>query len=388
VIGVHRHVAELDFMSMYPSIMVHCNISPEVKTYSPLPAAADGIQKGELSGKGLIPQTLAPLLEKRLALKRRLAKMPAWDPRRKVNKAWTSAHKWLLVTCFGYLGYRNARFGRIEAHEAVTAFGREALLRAKETAEDLGFNVLHMYVDGLWVQKEGCREAADFNGLLAKIEDASGLPIAMEGVYHWIAFLPSRVDERLPVPNRFYGVFKDGATKERGIELRRRDTCRWVAEVQKELLGALYGVSDPNHMRADALTQMLGILRGRLAELRAGLAPLEKLVVSQKLSRRVEDYRMPSPAARAAKQLATLGRELRPGQMVQFIYILGEARVHAWDLPLPPVPAAVDRPRYRELLLRAAETVFYPLGINAAELAAMVDGLEVEMPLFHRQADR
>jgi len=25
-------------------------------------------------------------------------------------------------------GYKNARFGRIEAHEAVTAYGREALL--------------------------------------------------------------------------------------------------------------------------------------------------------------------------------------------------------------------------------------------------------------------
>jgi DNA polymerase II len=61
------------------------------------------------------------------------------------------------VTCFGYLGYKNARFGRIEAHEAVTAYGREALLRAKEAAEDMGFTVLHMYVDGLWVQEAGAR---------------------------------------------------------------------------------------------------------------------------------------------------------------------------------------------------------------------------------------
>ena len=29
VTGLHRHVAELDFISMYPSIMVHYNISPE-----------------------------------------------------------------------------------------------------------------------------------------------------------------------------------------------------------------------------------------------------------------------------------------------------------------------------------------------------------------------
>jgi DNA polymerase-2 len=380
--GVHRHVAELDFMSMYPSIMVHCNISPEVKAYSPLPAAGSGVQPLALERRGLIPQTLAPLLEKRLALKRAAAKMPAWDPRRKVYKAWASAHKWLLVTCFGYLGYRNARFGRIEAHEAVTAFGREALLRAKETAEDNGFEVLHMYVDGLWVRKKGCENAADFTPLLAQIEEASGLPIALEGVYHWIAFLPSRVDERLPVPNRFYGAFQDGSSKERGIEMRRRDTCRWVAGVQVELLQILYGVSDPARMRTDALQPMLGILRRRLAELRAGKVPLDSLVVSQKLSRRVEDYRSPSPAARAAKQVAAPGREMRPGQVVQFIYTLGEAGVRAWDLPTPPVPAAVDRAAYRVLLLRAAETAFYPLGITPAQIAPLLEGLEMEQELF------
>jgi hypothetical protein len=40
-----------------------------------------------------------------------------------------------FTVCFGFLGYRNARFGRIEAHEATTAWGREKLLSAKEIAE-------------------------------------------------------------------------------------------------------------------------------------------------------------------------------------------------------------------------------------------------------------
>jgi len=94
-------------------------------------------------------------LSRRIALKKDLLDMPAWDPRRKVYKARAAAHKWLLVTCFGYLGYKNARFGRIEAHESVTAYGREALLRAKEVAEEMGYEVLHMYVDGLWVCRPG-----------------------------------------------------------------------------------------------------------------------------------------------------------------------------------------------------------------------------------------
>ena len=66
-----------------------------------------------------------------------------------------TALKWMLVTCFGYLGYKNARFGRIEAHEAVTAYGRDKLLCAKETFEAAGFTVLHGLTDCLWVQKKG-----------------------------------------------------------------------------------------------------------------------------------------------------------------------------------------------------------------------------------------
>ena len=140
------------------------------------------------------------------------------------TRRWPPPHKWLLVTCFGYLGYKNARFGRIEAHEAVTAYGREALLRAKEAAEDLGFEILHMYVDGLWVHKRGCQTPADFEALLDEITERTGLPISLDGVYRWVVFLPSRVNERVPVPNRYFGVFQDGSIKVRGIECRRRDT--------------------------------------------------------------------------------------------------------------------------------------------------------------------
>ncbi len=63
------------------------------------------------------------------------------------------------MTCFGYLGYKNARFGRIEAHEAVTAHGRDKLLTAKEISEAAGFTVLHGLTDCLWLQKAGVTDS-------------------------------------------------------------------------------------------------------------------------------------------------------------------------------------------------------------------------------------
>ncbi len=142
VIGLHGNVAQIDFSSMYPAIMVKHNISPETAggTVEDRSNPVAGMDAPE----GLIPRTLRPLLEKRLALKRILSDLDPRDCRAELFKARASALKWLLVVCFGYLGYKNARFGRIESHEAVTAISRELMLQAKEVAEDMGFIVLHM----------------------------------------------------------------------------------------------------------------------------------------------------------------------------------------------------------------------------------------------------
>lgn len=384
LIGLHRDVAEIDFISMYPSVMVHFNISPE--TVGRENSEAELIPELELYVRqghpGLVPQTLAPLLQKRLALKARLANMPAWHPRRMSYKACASAHKWLLVTCFGYLGYKNARFGRIEAHEAVTAFGREALLRAKETAEELGFSVLHMYVDGLWVKKAGLSQPADFQPLLDEIVRRTGLPISLEGVYRWLAFLPSRLDERLPVANRYFGVFQDGSLKVRGIESRRRDTPLFIVETQEQVLNCLAQARHADEL-ADQLPRVFAILRRCLADLRARKIPLPRLLVSQKLSRALPEYRSPSPAARAAAQLQAIGKTLRPGQCVRFIYTLGEPGVYAWDLPEPLDPARVDVTRYTTLLIRAAATVLQPLGFGEKELRQrLLDGVVARESFF------
>ncbi len=364
LIGLHDDVAEIDFISMYPSIMARFNISPET-TGPPGPNTAPVPELGiavDQERPGLVPETLRPLLARRLALKERLALLDHRDCRYQPDKTRAAALKWLLVVCFGYLGYKNARFGRIEAHEAVTAYSRELLLEAKEVAEDMGYTVLHMYVDGLWVRKPGQRAAADFQPLLQAIAAQTHLPIALDGVYRWVAFLPSRQDARIPVPNRYFGVFQDGTLKMRGIEARRRDTPPWIASVQVEILKILARASDisalPGCLPAAAL-----LLRQEIARLRAGRIPLEQLLAAQNLSRELSEYRTPSPAARAAAQLQAVGKSLRPGQRVRFLYTLGKPGVYAWDLPKPPDPACLDFKRYIKLLLRAASAVLAPLGV-------------------------
>ncbi len=345
-IGLHGNVAQIDFSSMYPAIMVRHNISPETVGKEGAP-------------EGLVPRTLQPLLEKRLRLKKTLNGLDPRDCRAEVLKARAAALKWLLVVCFGYLGYKNARFGKIELHEAVTAVSRELMLQAKEVAEERGFTVLHMYVDCLFVQQDGFQNAADFTPLMAAIEEKTGIPIALEGVFKWVAFSASKRDARVPVPNQYFGAFQDGSLKYRGIELRRRDTTKWVRKVQLAALEILAAAAAPEGF-VRQVPEVLALVERAKRGLKAGRVPPDELIVRQKLSQALDGYRSLPPAARAALQLQAMGRQIAPGQSVEFLFTRSGAGVQAWETGEALDPARLDTKRYFTLLDRAMRTVLDP----------------------------
>lgn len=343
IIGLHGNVAQIDFSSMYPAIMVKHNISPETVSLEDAP-------------EGLIPKTLRPLLEKRLMLKNILSDLDPRDCRVEILKARASALKWLLVVCFGYLGYKNARFGKIESHEAVTAMSRELMLQAKQVAEDMGFAVLHMYVDCLFVQQEGFHKPSEFTPLMNAIEEKTGIPIALEGVFKWVAFLASKRDARVPVPNQYFGAFQDGTLKYRGIELRRRDTTLWVRKIQLKALEVLAQADSPQEF-ADYVPEVMKFVEHAKQELRSGRVPIDELIIHQKLSRGVEAYKTPSPAARAARQLQAHGRQFAPGQSMEFLFARNLSGVHAVELGIPTDHQSINFKRYCRLLDQAIQSV-------------------------------
>ena len=47
--------------------------------------------------------------------------------------------------------------------------------------------ILRMYVDCLFIQQAGFQRAADFTPLLQSVQEQTGIPIALEGVFNlWI----------------------------------------------------------------------------------------------------------------------------------------------------------------------------------------------------------
>ena len=104
-IGERENVAEIDFVSMYPSLMIKRNISPETVLCSccrngAVPEAGYNICEKR---RGLIPLTLEPLVERRKFYKQLMKN--ADERTRAIYGARRAAIKWMLVTCFGYMGF-------------------------------------------------------------------------------------------------------------------------------------------------------------------------------------------------------------------------------------------------------------------------------------------
>jgi DNA polymerase-2 len=371
--GLYEHVLELDFASMYPSLMVKYNLSAETvgkecPRCSPLTVPEIGYPVCRCR-PGIVPLTLAPLLEKRLALKQAARALPEGRARETLRRRQV-ALKWLLVTCFGYLGYKNARFGRIEAHESTTACGRDTLLRAKEIAEARGYRFLHALTDALWLHRPGSTDA-DHRALCEEIGRETGIRIDIEGVYRWLAFPPSRVRADAPVANRYFGAFEDGKLKMRGIEARRHDTVRWVREAQAEMLEILARAQNAAEYRV-LLREVFALARVRLSELRRGKVPPAALAIRHRLSRTPGEYTVNLPVALAARALARRGVDLAPGESIEFVLTRGGgARPYdAWRACDSP-----DVARYRELFLRMLESLAVPAGYDRAGILAALEGV-------------
>ncbi len=381
ILGLHENVAELDFVSMYPYIMAKFNISAETVNCSccenhVVPEIGYSICTKH---RGLIPETLEPLVKKRVRYKlqgRELAEGRQKD----IYTRRAKSLKWILVACFGYTGYKNARFGKIEAHESINAFARERLIQAKEIVEAHGFTVLHMIVDSLWIKKQNASEH-EYELLLKEIEEETDLPIMLEGVYHWIAFLPSREHHKIGVPNRYFGLFRHGEVKIRGIELRRRDTTRWVKGIQQQALDILATAHNKQEL-AEQVVQVIALVHESLARLKDGQVNYRDLVLTYHLSRDPREFQHNTLNAIVARDLMRRGVSLAAGEPIQYIVTRAKSphpSERAQPLEFFDPATGYDVEKYTELLVRAMRAILQPLGLTEKQI------MQTEAPIQARQ---
>jgi DNA polymerase II len=370
-VGAFEDVAELDFSAMYPTIMVRHNISAETLfcrccDNQVVPEAGYTICERH---EGLMAAMLRPLIERRAYYKSRLKEQGIAPQDASLYDQRQRAHKWIGVTCFGYLGYRNARFGRIESHEAVTAFGRDKLLQAKEICEAHGCELLHALTDSVWIRRSGLTDEA-LLALCDEITAATGVAMSLEGRYRWIVFLPSKVRPHLAVANRYFGVFWDGTLKARGLAYRRHDVPVFIQATQWAMLQVLAEAESLADCVAH-IPRALEVLRDTWGQLATGHIPPLQLLVAKTVGQELETYRVENATAQALRQLRAVGIHLHPGERVRYLIRDAgspnkEERVRAFPRLGPD--DGFDVAQYQALLLDAALELLVSFGYDEARL--------------------
>jgi DNA polymerase I len=326
--GIYENVEELDFTSLYPSIIVQSNLSPETIEY---PERA-----------GFLPTALKPLLDLRITTKQ----LKKTDFR---LEGIDSILKWMLVTCFGYTGYKNAKFGRIEVHEGITARSRDILIRTKDIAEKMGFMVLHGIVDCLWVQ--GSPVAL----LKQSVENEIGIHTEIEH-FNWIVFQP--MNDGFGAYNRYFGRLSDGSVKVRGIAARRHDTPEFVRSMQSRMLEVMASATNIEELE-DKEDEIRNIFRKTIKSLPS--ADPKEMVINRRISRLTYAHRCIEGAAVHAYRKQ--GISIAPGMKIR--YVVTDAR--RYQVETEWNAAAFDLPYYRNLLEKAWEEIAFAFRTSPLE---------------------
>lgn len=263
--GAYDNVAEFDFASLYPNIMLKKNVSSDtincycckLETDNKVPELQNLYHLCK-NRTGIVPLSLKTVLDRRLEYKKRKTLCLSINDNDLKNSYDNRqiALKWILVTSFGYLGFNNSKFGRIDAHIAVCAFARDILMNTSKIAEEHEFEVIHGIVDSIWVkEKDHVEDSVSttdtenrYRNLKKDIEEKTGFTISFEGVYKWIVFDTSKTSPALPALNRYFGIFRDGTIKMRGIETRRHDTPQLFVKFQEELINIMSNWENVNEI--------------------------------------------------------------------------------------------------------------------------------------------
>ena len=377
-VGIHDNVGEVDFFAMYPSLMIKNNISAETVLCKCCPNSK--LRIPELNyhictkRTGIVPKALKLIVDKRLQYKRLRDEME--DAKLKeVYDRRQNALKWILVTCFGYLGYKNAKFGTVDGHIGVCAFGREAFLKTTRIAESRGFEVIHGIVDSLWLKKEN-PTPEEYRNLCSEVTAKIGVPLNFEGRYKWIVFLPSKIHPNIGVLNRYYGVMENGNVKIRGLEVRKRDTPKFVYDAQREMIDVLSSARNSDEFN-QKISQALKVVKVYRKKLLDGEVPVWDLIVTKHLSKNLKRYRQHVSQMIAAEQLIAAGGEAYAGNNVSFLFRDAEnKRIHRRVIASQLLEKGVntDTKKYLMMLYTSAASLLSFKGYTAKTVYNEVNG--------------
>ncbi len=345
-VGLHMNVAALDFESMFPHLILKDNISYENV-------------RGERETEGFLLDFTRSTLERRLYFKH-LRKELKDDP-----EMWfwcetrQQSLKEILFCTYGYSGCWANKFGNMDTFMEINKSARLNLVEAMNIARAEGYNTLYGNSDSLFLKKPGATRA-DFNNLAQLIHSKLDLPITVENHFKYLVLLPQKSGEDFGAINRYYGIRYDDELVCRGIELRRRNTPKYVSDFQREAIQALLNQPSPEHVLNEGIEEVDKLLNNANRRLKQGLVPIEELEAKTILRRRPEQYKARLPHVAAAEALSINDKPVERGSVVSYVYVDSEHSNPFRRVSPAGYQRRYDEKKYQKLLEEARRSILLP----------------------------
>ena len=120
---------------------------------------------------------------------------------------------------------------------------------------------------------------------------------------------------------------EDGKIKVRGLEVRKRDTPRFVFDAQTEMINTLAIANNTAELHKQ-IPSALDVVRKYRQKLLDGNVPIADLIISKRMSRNPEQYRQHVSQVIAAEQLIKEGAEVHAGNSVKFVFTHSKHKKH------------------------------------------------------------
>ncbi|NYB51771.1 MAG: ribonuclease H-like domain-containing protein [Methanobacteriaceae archaeon] len=151
--GLHENIVYFDFRSLYPSIIISKNVSPDtiVKECDPQKChiSPEGGYKFLKEPPGFVPSIIGNILKERVRLKTMMKESEDEEEKRILN-VQQEALKRLANSMYGVYGYSRFRWYRLECADAITAWGRDYIKKTMAKAEKFGFKPVYADTDGFY----------------------------------------------------------------------------------------------------------------------------------------------------------------------------------------------------------------------------------------------
>ena len=340
-------ITALDFASLYPSIMCAHNLCYSTLVMDPRYDNLPGVEYEQFGPHkfaqgvcSLLPTILTDLKAYRKKAKKLMAAAEG-TPMEAVYNGQQLAYKISMNSIYGFTGASKGMLPCVPIASTVTMRGRQMIEETKNYVEEHfpGAKVRYGDTDSVMVEfdvqgRKG-QEAIDYSWAQGELaaEQCTKLfkapnDLELEKVYcPYFLYSKKRYAAKMYEKNKAGAIaFKKIDVK--GLQVVRRDSCPYVRETLKSLLGMILESDDPR--------PVIQFARQASADLVAGKVPVEKLQMSKQLA---SDYKVPMPhvAVRDKIKARAPGSEPQQGDRVQFVIVTGPRDAKMFEKAEDPV---------------------------------------------------